>query len=88
MGIKAKANKDVIKVTIDQYDLEKAFSSNEEYQHFLDELLINIRDAKYRYRLKGDKSFKNWKYEQHLKKIKGGYKDDQRNESRTDHSDQ
>lgn len=86
MGIKAKANKDAIKVTIDQYDLKKAFSNNDEYKQFLYELLINIREAEYRYRLKGDKSFKNWKYDQHLKRrIK---EDDQRNESRTDHSDQ
>lgn len=86
MGIKAKANKDVIKVTIDQYDLKKAFSNNDEYKDFLYELLINIREAEYRYRLKGDKSFQNWKYEQHLKRRKK--EDDQRNESRADHSDQ
>lgn len=86
MGIIAKANKDVIKVTIDKYDLKKAFSNNDEYKDFLYELLINIREAEYRYMLKGDKSFQNWKYEQYLKRRKN--EDDQRNESGTDHSDQ
>lgn len=66
--MQAKANKDIIKVTLTQYEFSKMFESPENYHSFLAELINNIAYAERRYRLKGDHTYQSYSYDQWLKR--------------------